>query len=66
MSNSLSLLKLASLDLRADHLPVCFLISAMALSYNVYNTAATPLNNAQPWWLFYACDLRNGSGVFNA
>ena len=66
MSNLMSLLKLASLEFRADHLSVCFLISAMALSYNISNTAATPLNNAQPWWLFYACDLRNGAGVFNA
>lgn len=25
--------------------------------YTVRNTAATPLNNAQPWWLFCACCL---------
>ena len=26
-------------------------------AYNTFNTAATPLHNAQPWRLFYACIL---------
>lgn len=28
--------------------------------YNGINTAATPLYNAQPWWLFFA---RNSRGM---
>ena len=30
------------------------LIIACFVRYTVRNTAATPLNNAQPWWLFFA------------
>ena len=40
-----------------------FLLNSSAnSSYTVCNTATTPLHNAQPWWLFYACRL----GVLNA
>lgn len=35
-------------------------------TYNVYNTAATPLNNAQPWWLFYAWGLCKYTGGYHA
>lgn len=26
--------------------------------YTRANIATTPLNNAQPWWLFYACKIK--------
>ncbi len=36
---------------------VFFLKSLSFYSYTSINTATTPLSNAQPWWLFYACML---------
>ena len=34
------------------------LTSTHIIDYTISNTAATPLDNAQPWWLFYARDIQ--------
>ncbi|WP_156100051.1 hypothetical protein [Nitrosococcus oceani] len=43
--------------IRVDHQPTGYLDLSAGFVYNLLNTAATPLNNAQPWWLFYARHL---------
>jgi hypothetical protein len=50
---------------RASLLSLIILMLSSRLFYNWGNTAATPLNNAQPWWLFYARDLRKVKGAKN-
>ncbi len=40
--------------------------STISCPYNRCNTAATPLNNAQPWRLFYACGLCKYTGGYYA